>query len=119
VSPLVEEDYGTTSATSSVNSGDVITSADDAMLLSFLMLSLARTTTVPTGYTAIDASGVRGRAAYRAVPAADTYSAVWNWTGGSAASIALHEAYRAEPAAVPTISVITTLRSRGLNRGVN
>jgi hypothetical protein len=116
---IVDQNHASVTTGSSLDAGDVVTTADDGALLSFTILASVRTITRPTGYTETAAATTRSAGAYRLAEAADTYSAVWNWTGGNSRAIAIHDAYRAEPPAAPTTRVLNTLRTRAMNRGVN
>ena len=119
-SPLATEAYGTTNDAGSVNAGNGTTSTDDGILLSFCMLeSTGRTISVPTGFTVIPiTSGTRGKGAYKEVSAADTYAAVWNWTGGNSKSIAIHEAYLAEPVIIVATRIpFDLVNTRAFNHG--
>jgi len=120
-SPHLDDATGSTSSGSSCNSGDVITDADGAILFSQVMVTVNRTYTQPTGYTGIGSALSRGWAGYREVDPAATYSAIWNWTGGSTGAIAMHNAFRAEPPAPPAAAnrILNILASRGINRGLN
>jgi hypothetical protein len=114
---LEDENAGFLSSGSSLNAGDVV-SAGNALLLTMVLTSASRTISgVPTGYTAIGTS-TRVRVAYRVVAAADTYSAVWSWTGGNAGARAFHDALQ-PPAAIIVATHVpyNLLNTRTYNHG--
>jgi hypothetical protein len=120
--PLVQENWGQ-GIVSTVNAGSLVTDADDAILVSMIMLSNARTFISPDGYTRSTATttedGSLAHCVYRAVGAADTYPCVHSWTGGDSNGIAVHDGFRATIIPAPTTRVLNKLRTRALNRGIN
>jgi hypothetical protein len=123
--PLIAQNWGQTvgSSDSDINAGDLITTADGAILVSMVATSADRTYTTPTGYTRATATTTedsnRAHAVYRAVGAADTYSCVHSWSSGSTNGLTVHDAFRATIVAAPATRVLNTLRTRTLNKGVN